>query len=339
MNYQQTDWLPTESPSTRSAEDFPAKTSASQGKAQDSRALEAASGGSSTGSSRKRGRSGSSRKTSQPFAIEDWTKFSGASLRSGMMRNGTVYPLPPLALLTAGTESGSWPTPTTMDGLAPKTQKAIVREMTEVRPGRTAPSNLRDQVTWGRTFGQVRQKLWPTPTAVWRPMEGNVRILRAKVLSGEMTESEATAMLGKSPMEAQGTIPALWPTPTANSSNQCSVDAALKEAERLHPAGRWTLMSQVAAEMVHGNRMWPTPAARDWRGANGYDATLNKLQNGIRAHLDQLPNAVQMTEGKAIRGTLNPTWVEWLMGFPIGWTDLKHWVTRSSRKSQKSSEG
>jgi len=21
-------------------------------------------------------------------------------------------------------------------------------------------------------------------------------------------------------------------------------------------------------------------------------------------------------------GTLNPTWVEWLMGWPIGWTDL-----------------
>jgi hypothetical protein len=23
-----------------------------------------------------------------------------------------------------------------------------------------------------------------------------------------------------------------------------------------------------------------------------------------------------------IGGSLNPTWVEWLMGFPIGWTDL-----------------
>ena len=22
-------------------------------------------------------------------------------------------------------------------------------------------------------------------------------------------------------------------------------------------------------------------------------------------------------------GTLNPMWVEWLMGFPIGWTDLE----------------
>ena len=25
---------------------------------------------------------------------------------------------------------------------------------------------------------------------------------------------------------------------------------------------------------------------------------------------------------RAIGGSLNPTWVEWLMGFPLGWTDL-----------------
>ena len=289
MNYQQTDWLMMGSPSTPSAEDSPAKTSALPVKELDSQALEAVFGGSSTALSRRRGRSGSSRKTYQPFAVEDWTKFSGASLRSGTMRNGTVYPLPPLAHLTDATESGSWPTPTTMDGLAPKTPKAIVREMTEVRPGRTAPSNLRDQVTWGRTFDEVRQKLWPTPTA--------------------------------------------------NSSNQCSIEAGLKEAERLHPQGRWTLMSQVAAEMVHGNRMWPTPAARDWKGANGYETSLKKQAEGRRAQMGQLPNAVQMAEGKAIRGTLNPAWVEWLMGFPIGWTDLGPLATPLSRKSQKSSEG
>jgi hypothetical protein len=39
------------------------------------------------------------------------------------------------------------------------------------------------------------------------------------------------------------------------------------------------------------------------------------------------------------RGSLNPTWVEWLMGYPIEHTDLKDWATPSSRKSrQKSSD-
>ena len=27
--------------------------------------------------------------------------------------------------------------------------------------------------------------------------------------------------------------------------------------------------------------------------------------------------------GAANGGHLNPTWVEWLMGWPVGWTDLK----------------
>ena len=26
-------------------------------------------------------------------------------------------------------------------------------------------------------------------------------------------------------------------------------------------------------------------------------------------------------------GQLNPTWVEWLMGLPLGWTDLGSWGT------------
>ena len=37
--------------------------------------------------------------------------------------------------------------------------------------------------------------------------------------------------------------------------------------------------------------------------------------------------------------SLNPTWVEWLMGFPLGWTALEHSATRSSRRSRKSSGG
>jgi hypothetical protein len=39
--------------------------------------------------------------------------------------------------------------------------------------------------------------------------------------------------------------------------------------------------------------------------------------------MGQLPNAVMMDKNEAIGGTLNPTWVEWLIGWPLGWTDLK----------------
>lgn len=42
---------------------------------------------------------------------------------------------------------------------------------------------------------------------------------------------------------------------------------------------------------------------------------------GNRNHVDQLANAVAIQEGFP-RGQLNPEFVEWLMGYPIGWTEL-----------------
>ena len=78
--------------------------------------------------------------------------------------------------------------------------------------------------------------------------------------------------------------------------------------------------------------LWPTPATRDYKGANS-----SKHLAKARGHHDQLPNAVKMAGHK--NGKLNPTWVEWLMGFEPGWTDLKPSEMPSSRKSSNKSEG
>jgi DNA (cytosine-5)-methyltransferase 1 len=119
----------------------------------------------------------------------------------------------------------------------------------------------------------ARLHFWPTPTAsTTRPCEGNVRILRKKVLVGELSESEARAMLnGKSPMEAQGKIPAMWPTPSAGDDR-----------------GRGNLS---------------TPAIQ------------RRLSKGKQLNLSMVVSEKS--------GALNPTWVEWLMGFPQGHTDLE----------------
>ena len=42
--------------------------------------------------------------------------------------------------------------------------------------------------------------------------------------------------------------------------------------------------------------------------------------------------------GMLVSGALNPMWVEWLMGFPPGWTDLELSETPSSRKSPSTSD-
>jgi hypothetical protein len=48
-----------------------------------------------------------------------------------------------------------------------------------------------------------------------------------------------------------------------------------------------------------------------------------------KSRMDMLDWAVEKDGGR-----LNPQWVEHLMGFPIGFTDSKDWVTRKSRSKQ-----
>ena len=59
---------------------------------------------------------------------------------------------------------------------------------------------------------------WPTPTAIQRPCEGNMRLYRKQVLAGELSEEDAMIMLnGKSPFEAHGKLKEYqWPTPCAS---------------------------------------------------------------------------------------------------------------------------
>jgi len=52
---------------------------------------------------------------SQHFNIEAWEKYFKTSIRSGMMRNGTVSQLPTLVPYTRGTGCGSLPTPLASD--------------------------------------------------------------------------------------------------------------------------------------------------------------------------------------------------------------------------------
>ena len=51
------------------------------------------------------------------------------------------------------------------------------------------------------------------------------------------------------------------------------------------------------------------------------------------------PQITQAAEAEGLEdGRLNPTWVEWLMGFPLTWTDLEPSETQSSPKSPNLSD-
>ena len=51
------------------------------------------------------------------------------------------------------------------------------------------------------------------------------------------------------------------------------------------------------------------------------------------------PRQGAMGLSETVGGQLNPTWVEWLMGFPLGWTDLEDSETPSSRRSLSGLDG
>jgi hypothetical protein len=167
-------------------------------------------------------------------------------------------------------------------------------------------------------------------------MEGNVRIYRAKIEAGEMTQAEAEAILGKSVWEAQGAIPMMWPTPTTQEVEH--PEAELTETGRRKSKNGKTSHSLGLADAV---QMWPTPTVDDSKNVNpkpnriaGLVAAVNQWptptssdyrRRGPNSKQQSLPEviATETDSWEKGRGRLNPTWVEWLMGFPTGWTDLE----------------
>ena len=89
-----------------------------------------------------------------------------------------------------------------------------------------------------------------------------------------------------------------WPTPRT-----CSAMAAT-----ITPESVWDPKRFPNLETVVGRRMWPTPTTVD-------TFTPKSRKNPT------LGDAARKADGS--NGKLNPTWVEWLMGFPLGWTDLE----------------
>ena len=77
---------------------------------------------------------------------------------------------------------------------------------------------------------------------------------------------------------------------------------------------------------------WPTPKANKVHPMIT-DQNRQKLSSRNKANLEEV---IAGKCGNAT-GQLNPAWVEWLMGYPMGWTDLKDWATPSSRKSHTKS--
>lgn len=113
---------------------------------------------------------------------------------------------------------------------------------------------------------------------------------------------------------ASGYSPATprWPTPMAGDSKKNGSPGDMKSR----------LPSLAAVVKMH-----PTPQASDGEKWNNKTEAERKRQG----HQVRLCNALS-TPRDRVGGNLNPTWVEWLMGWPLGWTGLEPLATDRFRQ-------
>lgn len=141
----------------------------------------------------------------------------------------------------------------------------------------------------GGTALSLAVTIWPTPTVC-----GNYNRKGASSTSGD---GLATAVM-------------TWPTPTATLATKGGRVTPRKGREG------GTLIEAVSA------RKWPTPCASASASKGSSPASLTRKSGKSRTN-DRIDHAVMHSDG----GQLNPEWVEWLMGWPIGHTGLEPLAT------------
>jgi hypothetical protein len=91
----------------------------------------------------------------------------------------------------------------------------------------------------------------------------------------------------------------LWPTPTAQNAKHAEATEWEKKNRPKH------------LHVLAAVKKWPTPTAHNAKETNAPSESERNTP----------------TLAAQAGGALNPMWVEWLMGWPIGWTDLKPLAT------------
>lgn len=184
------------------------------------------------------------------------------------------------------------------------------------RSGMTADGQCWELPMLGRRTRGIGCGYWQTPLADDSVSRAKGKIssrgkpgLSAQVLLTTPSASDATRggkitdkMTGTSLVQQINT-PAKWPTPCANSHTGVGSGPNKTGAPNL--------------QTVVQSRTWPTATAY-----KGWSPNHNRADTDDR--LDYSVERQAFTPGQTTPPMrLNPNWVEWLMGWPIGHTDLK----------------
>ena len=256
----------------------------------------------------------------------------------GMTLNGALFPLEKPELHTLEKDGGAWPTPQARDWKNGHGPRYINKERS---------NDLNDAVDYNENYNPI----WPTPRAANPGSRVNGK--GGKILNEEVLIKEGLKERGEyankpewptpTSSEKSGINPktgrggglsravkddVAWPTPRSSDSQGGVVKNIMLSEDgsfsRQNEDGvRWGVNLRDAAPAYE--KKWPTPTASDHKGKN---SSIRKSTGKLRT--DRLDHVNEVTGKPALR--LNPDWVEWLMGWPIGWTsldfinfDMKRW--------------
>jgi hypothetical protein len=257
--------------------------------------------------------------------------YSQGFPQSGMTASGRVYPRQTLEHRTSALDSGSWLTPGVEDAGRQGSKEAWEQYQND---GRTTQARLRNQV-----------KQWPTPTSTQARSEGMIGQMRAIVDSGQITIEEAEAMISGSLTPSRmrtwhtpsgfghGNGPSgnelgnqvnrsMWPTPNADDANNATRDS-----------GQFQSLTREV-------RNWPTPASTDWKGAGATGTMRDRLdyateRGATKSNVYANQHPGRTSESAKTQGSLDPAFVEYLMGFPSEWLSSAPWATLRCRCRQQ----
>jgi len=219
---------------------------------------------------------------------------------SGSMRNGRCYRRRPWVPRTAARGSGSWPTATAADSRA---------------SGGALTGG-------GTTLTDRAVRLWPTPVARDDQKTPDAHMaMKHRMAGGPRHQPTSLTVVAK-----------LWPTPTAADGS--------RRADP--PPTRWSPAKPHGPTLTRQAGTWPTPQARDHKGAfTGHRNGGRDLPSEATLFPDNLPpghpHPTTTTPGPRSSQpvVLNPAFVEWLMGYPPGWSASTPSATASCRSWQQ----
>lgn len=176
------------------------------------------------------------------------------------------------------------------------------------RSGMMRSGQLFQQPSLAARIKEIDYGLWPTPT------------------SSDGTGGPGTSEKRQGGMNLRTAV-TIWPTPAASE---------VRQGYQRRPAGasgnkphQKSLTTRVVDAEREAQKIWPTPRASEWKGTGPIGSSSHQHRLS-RKYLD-----ATVQDAEQITGQLNPNWVDWLMGLPVGYTDCGHSATASCPKSRK----